>query len=628
MSRPIRILGIAFGSVVLFGMFAVAGWAITGQSNSQQTPWAAAEFIEVDDGVRVPTDAVRSYPLVPAEDETEQDVVDRAREVAATTDYLDDTGVISQQLGDPAAGGQVFVRIDAADRAAGDLGDSFGSADPPAEVPVEVLESEPFLHPLIDQLTADRDLGLDRFVALDICAGMIPGATPPAGCPPGGFGGTIVPISLEVLDPVRIVVGAPDVHPECRSDDSTFRMRVITNRPGRLQSIMWNIGPGTGNTLRSQPPDAAITRGSTPSALEAQWYEDLDGASVGTPRIRFCMEIPIRVDEGTVHHAVFLTSTYEPDGDEDGYATGGFLHTGSVERRRPPTGFTSFGRDTLYVRAFRDSSRGTRTVVQARRRIPVRPSELRAASAIEGCDPSFDGATPTTPTVLGTQGIAMDTYGLDTSGDDWPWGSEWDAMDVHALPLHGSIAYSVCMYELDAADRVVYAEAADVWVPWTRIVRVFVDAIVTSNVSPEPAISSATFDAAAQSQCRPYVIDWPGPNHLFIEFVGTGAPEVCLFQHTGGLVTNGGFLFEISLARAATSEVDTVQHWISIPRTELRCANDCGAGEFIVTVPLPVVTSDGTEMSSGEAQLRVVLGEPGGIEAWRFGYPFPFISGI
>jgi hypothetical protein len=608
-------------------VLAAAGWALTGQSNSRQTPWATAEFVEVDGGVRVPKGAVRSYPVVPAEDETEQDLLDRADEVAATSDYLDDAGVVGQQLGDPAAGGQVFVQIDAADRTDSGQGDPFGSSGLPEEVPIEVLEAAPFLHPLIDRLTADRDLGVDRFTALDICAGMTPGATPPAGCPPGGFGGTIVPFSLEVLDPVRIVLGTPDAHPECRSDDTTFRMRVVTNRPGRLRSIMWNIGPGTGNTLRVQPPDAVVTFSTTPADLDTQWYEDLDESSVDTPRIRFCMEVPIRVEEGTVKHAVFLTSAYEPDDDDElGFATGGFLHTGSNERRRPRSGLTSIGRDTLYVRAFRDSSQGTRTVVQARRRVPVASGELMAESAIEGCDPSFDGATPTRPTGLGTQAIAMDTYSIDTSGDDWPWGREWDALDVHALPLHGSIGYSVCIYELDAADRVVYAEAADVWVPWTRIVRVFVDGVFTSEVSPEPAISSATFVAAAQSQCRPYVIDWPGPNVLVVEFVGTGSPEVCLFQHTDGLVTNGGFPFEISLARAGTGDVDTVQHWISIPRTELRCPSDCGAGEFVVTVPMPFVTSDGTESSSGEAQLRVVLLEPGGIEAWRFDYPFPFIS--
>lgn len=626
MSRPIRILGIVVGSLILFGVFAAAGWALTGQSSSQQTPWAAEEFVEVDDGVRVPKEAVRSYPVAPAGDKTEQDLLDRAGEVAATSDYLDDTGVVSQQLGDPAAGGQVFVRIDAADRTHSDQGDLSGSADLPGEVPIEVLEAAPFLHPLIDQLTADRGLGVDQFTALDICAGMTAGATPPAGCPPGGFGGTIVPFSLEVLDPVSIILGTPDAHPECRSDASTFRMRVIANRPGRLQSIMWNIGPGTGNTLRDQPPDAVVTFSTTPAELDTQWHEDLDESILGTPRIRFCMEVPIRVEEGTVKHAVFLTSTYEPDDDELGFATGGFLHTGSVERRRPPTGFTSFGRDTLYVRAFRDSSRGTHTVVQARRRVPLGSGELMAESAIEGCDPSFDGATPARPTGLGTQGIAMDTYSLDTSGADWPWGREWDALDVHALPLHGSIGYSVCIYELDAAGRVLYAEAAEVWVPWTRIVRVFVDGVITSEVSPEPAISSATFDAAAQSQCRPYVIDWPGPNVLVVEFVGTSSPEVCLFQHTDGLVTNGGFLFEISLARAATGDVDTVQHWISIPRTELRCANDCGPGEFVVIVPMPVVTSAGAETSSGEVQLRVVLLDRGGIEAWRFGYPFSFIG--
>lgn len=632
MSRLTQIITTALGSVLLFATFAIAGWAITDwigspTLRSSTTPWATTEFIEVDSGVRVPKEGVASYPVVPAEENTDVQAAERTRELSATTNYLTDTDIGSEGLGDPAVGGQVFILAEHEHRS--DVGSDDGApividtsdlrfvANLQAEVPTEVIEASPLPLPLIEELTRDRDLGLDGFLGLDICAGMIPGATAPPGCPSGGFGGTIVAISLDILDPVRVILGAPDVFPGCRSDDSTFRMQLITNRPGALTSLMWNFGPGTGNTLE-QPPDAVVTAGATPPELDTQWYEQLDDASAGTPRIRFCMEVPIRVDEGAVFHVVLFTSTHEPD---DGGRAGdsvGFMHTGSSERRRPPTRMSSTGRDTLSVAAFRDSSQATRMVVQARRRLPV------SMPVIENCSPTFDGATPTTPIGSDIQGIPTYTYSFDTSAGDWDefWGDEWDTMDVFALPLRGAIGYSVCVYELDRDGRVVYAEAADVWVPGTRHVRVRVNGFQTFDTSANPAIASLTVEATSQTQCSSYTVDWPGPSQILVEF--GSAADICLFQHADGLRTNGGFFLDTFLTRDGGG-VDTLQHWISIPKSELRRLVE-STDNYLVTIPLPNIAHGDAEGPSGQATLEVTIGPVGGIERWRFGFPFPFID--
>jgi hypothetical protein len=251
MTRLTRILAQVIGSVALFALFAVAGWAIT-------------DWLTSDDQAGEDTIAMLEYPLVPEGDEVESTLDWITEQQAMTAEAMVEP---SAAIGDPAAGGQSARVIPASSLAEATAEDPDGAAptttigdegDESSEgVPRDVFADAPYLRgrvDLTDVVIADPVGPLQ----IDICAGSEVLPATPAGCPPG-FGGTIVPLDGHLPSEEPDVGGRPP------TGLTAFGTDVLYVRAFRRSSVaeqIWVSATEPGAT--QTPADVCDTGGVVP----------------------------------------------------------------------------------------------------------------------------------------------------------------------------------------------------------------------------------------------------------------------------------------------------------------------------------------------------------------------------
>ena len=627
MSRLTRILAVAAGSLALFAVFAVAGWAATDWLASSDD--AAAEFETV---------AFEVYPLVPAQENPgdrlsqlgfEQDLTYQALNGEASGDGNDESLLIGGSLGAAQAGGQIVQMVDPSlTQVVHVTSPTTGDGTPPTlletepgssadgdtieeELPADLFDDVPFLFDHLDL----RDIRIADPVGpllIDICAGMTPGATPPAGCPPGGFGGTIHTLDLE-FDPLINAHVFPPSSTRCApSDDTTWRLLVSISAPGTLHLEMWRGSPD------SDPPLDAFTGAfDVPTDVADSITAELD-AGPSFVRGFFCIEVPAMPGEVVVEH--YVVSSYPPHGGARGPS---FRSSFEFRSGRPPSGMTAFGTDVLYVRVFRAANE--MVWVKAVEVEPGTPThevcntggrDLRSTRG-----PTPHGSSPDAD-VLSELAESIPI----TVDEAWPYESRFDTLDVYRLQLVAGTQYAVCTYVVDTAPfgNVVFSEAAFVATPTARRMRVVIAGVGANDWTPE-AESRVTFIVLPQvSGCQAGWFAHPGRNtHAQLNEVLCGTAD------EGGPVSSvvdaGGFVVQI--LTDASSEFDRISSdaWIPVDRDDVVCGTAC-VGEVERVVRLPVngfaYTESGRQRARiGYVDLVVTFIPPpsGGFTEWNLG---------
>lgn len=246
MSRFLRLLLTILGGVVVFAVFAVAGFAVSG--------WMSEDEPEA-------TEPVLEFPAAPAADDLEAQIEFLAGEQSQTGLAMAGDAPPDEPFGAAVAGMQTVRdvpvgEVDAAVEAAlGDLPVDPGSDDPPEDaVPAEVFTDAPYLRGRIDLtevIVADPRPPLN----LDICAGPERLPETPSGCPPG-FGGTIV--TFDGPAPILPAVGGrPPTGLTAHGIDwlfvRTFRRSSVAERV-KVEAVEW-ADPDAGTPPACDPDD-------------------------------------------------------------------------------------------------------------------------------------------------------------------------------------------------------------------------------------------------------------------------------------------------------------------------------------------------------------------------------------
>ncbi len=603
MNRTTRTLAMAAGSVALFAAFAVAGWAAT--------DWLASS----DDGTaEFETVALEVYPLVPAQESPadrlsqlgfEQDLTYQALNGEAPGDGNGDSSLIGGSLGAAQAGGQIVQMVDPSLTRVVDVTlPTTGDGTPPTlletepgssvdgdtveeELPADLFDDVPFLFDHLDL----RDIRIADPVGpllIDICAGMTPGATPPAGCPPGGFGGTIHTLDLDVDPSITAYVFPPENR--CGpSDDTTWRLLVSINAPGTLHLEMWRGSPD------SDPPLDAFTGAfDVPADVADSLAAELDAGSI--VRDFFCIEVPAMPGEVVVEN--YVVSSYPPHGGARGPS---YRSSFAFRSGRPPSEMAPSGTDVLYVRVFRAADE--MVWVKAVEVEPGTPThevcntggrDLRSSRG-----PTPHGSFPDADVLS----ELAESIPMITDDEAWPYESRFDTLDVYRLQLVAGAQYAVCTYVVDTAPfgNVVFSEAAFVATPTARRMRVVIAGVGGNDRTPE-AESQVTFIVLPQvSGCQAGWFWHPGRN------TGAQFNEVlCGTADEGGPVSSvvdaGGFVVQI--LTDASSEPDRISSdaWIPVDIDDVVCGTACD-GEVERVVRLPVNGFAYTE--SGRQRARI-----------------------
>jgi len=369
MSRLTRILAMAVGSVALFALFAVAGWAITDQFMSEESTPAMIETV-----------ALEEYPLIPAEDDIEEQfvridaqtpiVLEPQNAESTSGESQEETGTtsVSSRRPDSAQTVRVVRRslVDVIDDP--DPLDTDGSAPPtddePAsttivvgsddtivpegEEPYEVAaletgEDVPFLF---------GDLGLRNPVVadpigplrIDLCAGSAAGSSVPAGCP-SGIGGIVALIDDDVDGSINALVFDPNTAFErCgASDDTTWQLLVHMTVPGTLNLTLWEGTAevrGDRGLISTAPPGVFSRSVEVPPETAAALTAALDDGR--TPEFGlgfFCIEVPAMAKNTPIVAEHFVVSSYPAHGGARGplYQNDVSLYEADP-RTRPSTG--------------------------------------------------------------------------------------------------------------------------------------------------------------------------------------------------------------------------------------------------------------------------------------------------
>ncbi|RLE15658.1 MAG: hypothetical protein DRJ50_15775, partial [Actinobacteria bacterium] len=618
MSRFTRILAMAVGSVALFALFAVAGWAITDQFTSEDVDVVASETVMLTE-----------YPLVPANEDTatqfvalgeEQEMTERSLEGEFSAEPVPDgEGGSASTLGAAHAGGQVSRAID---RSATEVvevafdesgeGTSSDSSEPPllpdeaeaadaipteaeggplpddpeedGPLPAGIFDDMPFLfdHLDLDDVRIADPVGPIRF---DVCAGAEYLLDPPEGCA-SGIGGTIVTLDLDV-DPylwgnVNEPIFSPGISgPFCGvSDDETWRLSVEVSRPGTVHLTMW------GGTEESIPPVDAFSQSfDVPDDIAATLPAPA-GATFEERVKRFCIQVPAMV--GRVTAESYLVSSHPPDA-----GTQSVPYRWSMVSRsgRPPTGLTAFGVDTLYVRTIRSEHE----------QVWVKALEMTADQrSSEICNTGGAELGGRGPIPQGLSDAAVDAEVIGqvsqtipiTIDDTWPYEAKYNTLEVRRLQLLAGTDYALCTYVVggnSVRPSIVYSEASYVGTAGARPMQVKVDAVVGSDRTPEVALSLLRVTPQVDG-CRTEQVTYPGRN----VYVQRGT-TLCGSDETGGAIssvlTNGGFVVSTYSVAADGRDRETfirTDSWVPVDRSDILCPDDECRGEIEKVVRIPI----------------------------------------
>lgn len=249
---------------------------------------------------------------------------------------------------------------------------------------------------------------------------------------------------------------------------------------------------------------------------------------------------------------------------------------------RPPTGFTAFGTDTLYVRAFRRSAVAETIWVDAK------PWSDEWENAVEGCD--LGDAVPADAGVA--YRFPRSTIPIDTTSDPstWPYDPEFDTLDVFALGLDVGTLYAVCVYWVDssAASVVSFRDSAAVATASARRVSVSVLGFDSVNFGghgdPVDPISLLQVGAVCDGH-HGVSFEWPGEGR----YVRPSPPTpLCDFGGVSSLLQNGGFPAHTILTFEESGDPAVLPAWVDIQRSDLLCRADC-LDRFVTGFALPDV---------------------------------------
>jgi len=614
MNRFMRILAMAVGSVALFALFAVAGWAITDQFMSEDVDAVASEAV-----------VLTEYPLVPANEDAatqfvalgeEQEMTARSLEGEFSAESVPDgEGGSAGTLGAAHAGGQVSRAIDRsateiAEVASDGTGEGSPSSpsDPPppsneaeaadaiptevegepplgdseegGELPAGIFDDMPFLfdHLNLDDVRIADPVGPIRF---DVCAGAEYLLDPPEGCA-SGIGGTIVTLDLDV-DPnlwgnVNTPIFSPGVSgPFCGvSDDETWRLPVQVSHPGTVHLTMW------GGTDESIPPADAFSQSfDVPDDIAATLPAPA-GATFEERVKTFCIQVPAVA--GRVTAESYLVSSHSPDAGAQSVP----YRWSMVSRSgRPPTGLTAFGVDTLYVRTIRSEHEQV-WVKALEMTADQRSSEICSTG---GAELSARGPIPQGHFEAEVIGQVSQTIPI-TIDDTWPYETKYNTLEVRRLQLLAGTDYALCTYVVGgnrARPSIVYSEASYVGTAGARPMQVKVDAVVGSDRAPEVALSLLRVTPRVDG-CRTEQVAYPGRN----VYVQRGT-VLCGSDEIGGAIsnvlTNGGFVVSTYAVAADGRDRETfirTDSWVPVDRSDVLCADDACWGEIEKVVRIPI----------------------------------------
>jgi hypothetical protein len=615
MSRFTRILAMAVGSVALFALFAVAGWAITDQFTSEESA-----------PVTIETVALEEYPLIPAEDDIEEQfaridaqtpVVSEPQSAESTSgESQEETGTTSVssrrpdsvqtirvvrrslvdvvESPDPSEAGGTTPPSDAASSSTStalDGGDSTvpdsGEAD--EESMSEVTEDTPFLFGdlgLRDLVVADP-LGPIRF---DLCAGSAFGSSVPAGCPPG-IGGIVTLIDDDVDPTINALVFGPNTAFETcgASDDTTWKLKVTMSTPGTLNLALWEGDRGS-----SRPPGAFFAAIEAPPAAAAAMTASLDSGATGadSERVFFCIEVPAMAKNTPIIAEEFVVSSYPPHGGARGPLHQYDVSLYEADPRvglRPPSLISSAPGtdDVVYATIYRRESEQTWVkAVEIQSWVSVQDVCNTDGSAIGPAGPVPSGtSSPSGDTII--VGDYVRTANVGTSGG-WPYDPLIDKADGLRVQFAPGNTYAVCTYAVDGGDsltpRVVHSEATFVATPTTREIDIEISGI--QGVTVAPTAERVEFSVRPQIEgCRGGNVEFPGPNS------GVFGQDLPICHGTAsGVRAAGGFAIKVqSFSRDGDSDWgNTNEAWIPVDPSELTCVWDCRETlERVVRLPAP-----------------------------------------
>ena len=617
MTRLTRILAQIIGSVALFALFAVAGWAITDWLTPDQ-----------DSSPELETVALSEYPLNPIledidEQLTQLGIEQNLTELALSESTDNEGDSQDSSLGAAVAGGQTVRMVS---RAAIETGprrtDDDSATSTPAgdadEIPSEVLDDTPFLFDHLD-LSDIRVADPIGPLRIDVCAGpeLLPES--PGGCS-FGFGGTIVTTDADVDPSISAALFSPDGSAsQCEaSDDTTWRLLVRISAPGTLHLEMWNGSPD------SDPPAGAVAGSfDVPADVAASMTTSLDAGESSTDSDGFfCISVPAMRGEVVVEH--YVVSSYPPHGGSRGPSSRQSFNSRSG---RPPSGMTPFGLDTLYVR----------TIRTATEEMWVKAVEIDPGTPVHDvCNTGGREIGPRGPTPSGV-GQDADVIGRlswsvpITIDEVWPYDPLYDTVDLFKLDLLAGNQYAVCTYAVDLSpgfsEGVIFSEAAFVATPTARSMLVRIAGV--GGIDRTPEVERLGFDVLPLA---------PGCGNTSVEYPGVNRREEIdriLCGQDGGtsvsnVVINGGFPVTIVTKDLVGSDQVETNAWIPVDSADIVCGTNCG-GSLSRTVRIPVKGLAYTESNRSRHQIAYVdlvvefLPPPSnGFTEWNLGTPDAF----
>lgn len=622
MSRLTRILAMAVGSVALFAVFAVAGWAITDRFTTEEsTP------------VMLETVALEEYQLIPAEEDVEEQFarIDAQTSVAPETQGVASTSGESQGEATSAAVGSrrpdsaQTVRVvrrslvdvvdspdpsetegstppsDAATSSTTTVSESGEATDPEGEGTDEeaaggLTEETPFLFGdlgLRNPVVADP-VGPLRF---DLCAGSAAGWGAPAGCPPG-IGGIVTLVDDEVDPAIAALVFGPNTAFErCGpSDDTTWKLIVHMRVPGTLNLTLWEGAAevrGNRGLISAAPPGAFSRSVEVPPETAAALTAALDDGR--TPEFGlgfFCIEVPAMATNTPIVAEHFVVSSYPAHGGARGPLYQNDVSLYEADPRvglRPPTivwgapGTDDVVNATIYKR---ESEQAWAKAVEIQSWASVQDVCNTDGVAVGSAGPVPSGTgSPSGDTII--VGDFVRTANVGTSGG-WPYDPSIDKADGLQVQLTPGLTYALCTYVVSGGDSlspvVVHSEATFVATPTTREIDVEISGI--QGVSVAPTAEHVEFSVRPQIEgCRGGNVEFPGANSGVF---GQDLP-IC-HGAASGVRDAGGFAIKVqSFSRDGDFEWgNTNEAWIPVDPSELTCVWDClETLERVVRLPAP-----------------------------------------
>ncbi|MGB7859995.1 MAG: hypothetical protein WBM90_05820 [Acidimicrobiia bacterium] len=552
MSRGLRVAVSILGGVVIFGVFALAGFAVADRSGSEAPVSAELAIVTLTE-----------YPLQPAQDDRDAQFEYLGAELEKTTLAVESGD--ATDLGAASVGGQttrtIIVDTTPEDESTTTVlaDDGEGSTGTVPEVVDDSLFPLDELG-LVDVIVADPVGPL----LIDLCAGPERLPETPFGCPLG-FGGSIF-TSDETIDPTIQASVFRSIACEA-SDPERLGLGVRASEPGVLDLTLW---PGPQD---SEPtPDAFTGTYEVPSDIAAE-YVDGEG-----PLPIFCIDVPAIGGNLVAEH--FLTSSYPP---RDGVP--GPVNRDRIANQsgRPPTAINSSGVSILRVRTI--SSEEETVWVKARQvgfDLDVESAcNTAGASTSGGPRGPFPGGESEADVVAApAPGYPHPTNPFP---DDWPYDPQYNVYTIYQMDLEPASIYAICTYFVGPFDAIVQSEAALVNTPGSHGVEVHVAGVAGNGVEPETEVLG--HEVVIQG-CGTTSIAYPGPRAVIQHDYS------CSIGTLSRLVNEEGFRVTTRTASLEGEDVYT-EAWVRVDPDDVLCVTTCETTSTWVTA-IPIEGFDPT----------------------------------